>query len=158
MPRAVADRHPPQHPAGDEIDHHDLAAAAVAQVREPPARGDRRVPRLVETAQDTAHAQRPSFEQRDDAGVGVRDDRAAAARVLDAARPAHRVQPLDDPAACRRDDRDVGRPLRVRRVLRGFDKPRYTAIAPGGRLAYLSDGGSGEIVVIDLVAGRVLRG
>ena len=50
-----------------------------------------------------------------------------------------------------------GRPLRVRRVLRGFDTPRYTAIAPGGRLAYLSDGGSGEIVVIDLVAGRVRR-
>jgi DNA-binding beta-propeller fold protein YncE len=50
-----------------------------------------------------------------------------------------------------------GRPLRVRRVLRGFGTPRYTAIAAGGRLAYVSDSEHGEIAVVDLVAGRVLR-
>ena len=50
-----------------------------------------------------------------------------------------------------------GRPLRVRRVLRGFGQPRYTAIAPGGRLAYVSDSGHGEIAVVDLVTRRVLR-
>ncbi len=50
-----------------------------------------------------------------------------------------------------------GRPLRVRRVLRGFDSPRYAAIRPGGRLAYVSDSGNGELAVVDLVAGRVRR-
>jgi DNA-binding beta-propeller fold protein YncE len=50
-----------------------------------------------------------------------------------------------------------GRAGRVRRVLRGFRSPRYAAIAPGGRLAYVSDAGTGEIVVVDLVAGRVTR-
>jgi DNA-binding beta-propeller fold protein YncE len=47
--------------------------------------------------------------------------------------------------------------LRVRRVLRGFGQPRYTAFAPGGRLAYVSDSAHGEIAVVDLGAGRVLR-
>jgi DNA-binding beta-propeller fold protein YncE len=50
-----------------------------------------------------------------------------------------------------------GRPTRVRRVLRGFGAPRYTAFAPDGRLAYVSDGGHGELAVIDVVAGRVIR-
>jgi DNA-binding beta-propeller fold protein YncE len=50
-----------------------------------------------------------------------------------------------------------GRPLRVRRVLRGFGAPRYTAVAPGGRIAYVSDGGHGEVAVLDLRAGRVVR-
>jgi hypothetical protein len=49
----------------------------------------------------------------------------------------------------------AGRPLRVRRVLRGFGTPRYTAVA--GRLAYVSDSAMGEIAVIDLDRGRVLR-
>jgi DNA-binding beta-propeller fold protein YncE len=51
----------------------------------------------------------------------------------------------------------AGRPLRVRRVLRGFGAPRYTAIRPGGALAYDSDSGHGEVAVVELVAGRVLR-
>jgi hypothetical protein len=51
----------------------------------------------------------------------------------------------------------AGRPLRVRRVLRGFGVPRYTAIRRNGDLAYVSDSGHGEIAVVDLVAGRVLR-
>jgi DNA-binding beta-propeller fold protein YncE len=49
---------------------------------------------------------------------------------------------------------DVG----VRRVLRGFAAPRYTAFARGGSgLAYVSDSDAGEIAVVDLRAGRVLR-
>jgi hypothetical protein len=51
----------------------------------------------------------------------------------------------------------AGRPLRVRRVLRGFGAPRYTAIRPGGHLAYVSDSAHGEVAVVDLLAGRVLR-
>jgi hypothetical protein len=50
-----------------------------------------------------------------------------------------------------------GSSVSVRRVLRGFEQPRYTAIAPGGRLAYLTDSGTGEIAVLDLERGRVLR-
>jgi DNA-binding beta-propeller fold protein YncE len=50
-----------------------------------------------------------------------------------------------------------GRPLRVRRVLRGFGAPRYAAIRSDGTLAYVSDSAHGEIAVVDLVAGRVLR-
>src|SRR5215211_6734434 len=49
-----------------------------------------------------------------------------------------------------------GRPPRVRRVLRGFEQPRYTAFAPDGRHAFVSDSGSGEMAVIDLGRGRVV--
>ncbi|HEX6391296.1 MAG TPA: hypothetical protein VFZ89_17670 [Solirubrobacteraceae bacterium] len=44
---------------------------------------------------------------------------------------------------------------RVRRVLRGFGQPRYTAVH--GNRAYVSDGGTGEIAVIDLARARVIR-
>ena len=50
-----------------------------------------------------------------------------------------------------------GRPLRVRRVLRGFSSSRYTEIRRSGRIAYVSDSGHGEVAVIDLLAGRVVR-
>jgi YVTN family beta-propeller protein len=50
-----------------------------------------------------------------------------------------------------------GDTLERRRVLRGFVQPRYTAIAPDGRHAYVTDSGSGEVAVIDLVRARVLR-
>jgi hypothetical protein len=43
----------------------------------------------------------------------------------------------------------------VRRVLRGFGQPRYTAVH--GNRAYVSDGGSGEIAVVDLARARVIR-
>lgn len=46
--------------------------------------------------------------------------------------------------------------LRVRRVLRGFAEPRYTAASPGGRHAYVTDSGTGELVVVDVVLGRVV--
>ncbi len=51
-----------------------------------------------------------------------------------------------------------GRPLRVRRVLRGMSEPRYTAVAPGGSHAYVTDSARGEVVVIDLERGRVAGG
>jgi hypothetical protein len=50
-----------------------------------------------------------------------------------------------------------GRPPRVRRVLRGFEQPRYTAFGADGRHAFVTDSGSGELAVIDLGRGRVVR-
>src|SRR5829696_7897254 len=43
-----------------------------------------------------------------------------------------------------------GPPMRVRRVLRGMAEPRYTAVAPDARHAYVTDSDRGEVVVIDL--------
>jgi hypothetical protein len=48
-----------------------------------------------------------------------------------------------------------GAPPRVRRVLRGFGEPRYTAVV--GSYAYVTDSGHGELATIDLRRGRVLR-
>jgi outer membrane protein assembly factor BamB len=45
--------------------------------------------------------------------------------------------------------------LTVRKVLGGFGEPRYTA-AGGDGLAYVSDSGRGEVVVLDPRRGRVL--
>ena len=50
-----------------------------------------------------------------------------------------------------------GRPPRVRRVLGGFSQPRYTAMAPDGVHAYVTDSGHGEVATIDLRAGRVVH-
>jgi DNA-binding beta-propeller fold protein YncE len=52
----------------------------------------------------------------------------------------------------------TARPARVRRVLRGLGTPRYTAIAPGGGHAFVSDGARGELVVVDLRRGRIVAG
>jgi DNA-binding beta-propeller fold protein YncE len=46
--------------------------------------------------------------------------------------------------------------LSVRRVLRGFGEPRYTAAHPDGRHAYVTDAARGELVALDVVAGIVL--
>lgn len=51
-----------------------------------------------------------------------------------------------------------GPPMRVRRVLRGMGEPRYTAIAPDGRHAYVTDSARGEVVTIELERGRVVGG
>ncbi|MEA2364397.1 MAG: hypothetical protein QOD71_3542 [Thermoleophilaceae bacterium] len=51
-----------------------------------------------------------------------------------------------------------GVPVGVRRVLRGMAEPRYTAVAPGGSHAYVTDSARGEVVVIDLERGRVVGG
>lgn len=50
-----------------------------------------------------------------------------------------------------------GPSLRVRRVLRGFSEPRYTACHRDGRHAYVTDSGNGELAVIDLERARVVR-
>lgn len=51
-----------------------------------------------------------------------------------------------------------GVPTQVRRVLRGIAEPRYTAVAPDGRYAYVTDSARGEVVVIDLERGRLVGG
>jgi DNA-binding beta-propeller fold protein YncE len=48
-----------------------------------------------------------------------------------------------------------GAPPKVRRVLRGFSEPRYTAVA--GRYAFVTDSGHGEVAVVDLERGRVVH-
>jgi DNA-binding beta-propeller fold protein YncE len=45
--------------------------------------------------------------------------------------------------------------LRVRRVLEGFSEPRYTAGAPHGRHAFVTDAALGQLVSVDLGRGRV---
>jgi DNA-binding beta-propeller fold protein YncE len=50
------------------------------------------------------------------------------------------------------------RPVRVRRVLRGLGAPRYTAIAPDGAHAFVTDGERGELVVVDLRRARIVGG
>jgi hypothetical protein len=47
--------------------------------------------------------------------------------------------------------------LSVRRVLDGFGEPRYTAMHPFERLAYVTDSTRGEVVAIDLVHDRVVH-
>ncbi|HEX3237814.1 MAG TPA: hypothetical protein VHQ99_05330 [Gaiellaceae bacterium] len=47
--------------------------------------------------------------------------------------------------------------LRPVKVFRGFDRPEVAAIAPGDRYAYVSDAGSGRLVVIDLHRRRIVR-
>ena len=47
--------------------------------------------------------------------------------------------------------------LSVSRVLRGFAQPRYTAAAPDGLHAYVTDAARGELVTVDLALGRVVR-
>jgi DNA-binding beta-propeller fold protein YncE len=49
-----------------------------------------------------------------------------------------------------------GETLEVARVLRGFGEPRYTAGHPDGRHAYVTDAERGEVIVLDVVRGRVL--
>jgi DNA-binding beta-propeller fold protein YncE len=49
-----------------------------------------------------------------------------------------------------------GPTLRVRHVLRGFEEPRYTAAAPNGRHAFVSDSGRHEVVTVDVLYGRAV--
>ena len=50
-----------------------------------------------------------------------------------------------------------GATLRVRRVIGGFQQPRYTAAAQDGRHAFVTDSGDGTVAVVDVVAGTVRR-
>ncbi|HEV3477889.1 MAG TPA: hypothetical protein VG144_00410 [Gaiellaceae bacterium] len=48
-------------------------------------------------------------------------------------------------------------PLRgVRHVIDGLGEPRYTAGSSDGRHAYVTDSGSGEVLVVDVLRGRVV--
>jgi DNA-binding beta-propeller fold protein YncE len=49
-----------------------------------------------------------------------------------------------------------GPALRIRHVLRGFKEPRYTAAAPNGRHAFVTDSGSHEVVTVDVLTGRAV--
>jgi DNA-binding beta-propeller fold protein YncE len=49
-----------------------------------------------------------------------------------------------------------GPSLTVRRVLRGFAEPRYTAAHPDGRHAFVTDAGPSEVVSVDLLRGEIL--
>lgn len=55
---------------------------------------------------------------------------------------------------------DVGALSLVRsgtvRVVRGFVEPRYTAAHPDGRQAFVTDAATGDVVLVDVVRGRVL--
>ena len=44
----------------------------------------------------------------------------------------------------------------MRAVVRGFSAPRYTAADPGGRFAYVTDSGRGDVAVLDVVRGEVV--
>ena len=46
--------------------------------------------------------------------------------------------------------------LRPIKVFRGFSNPQVARIAPGDRFAYVADGGSGKISVIDLARRRIV--
>ncbi|HZT44981.1 MAG TPA: hypothetical protein VFA24_02280 [Gaiellaceae bacterium] len=48
--------------------------------------------------------------------------------------------------------------LRVAHVLEGLGEPRYTAVHPDGRHAYVTDADRGELLALDLVRGRVVGG
>jgi DNA-binding beta-propeller fold protein YncE len=47
--------------------------------------------------------------------------------------------------------------LRVRKVLHDFEEPRYTAASSDERFAFVTDSGSGQLVVVDVIRGRVVR-
>ena len=46
--------------------------------------------------------------------------------------------------------------FRVRHVLEGFAEPRYTAGAPSGRHAFVTDSGRKDLAVVEVVAARVV--
>lgn len=50
-----------------------------------------------------------------------------------------------------------GRSLAVRSVVREFEEPRYAAALADGRHAYVTDSARGEVAVVDVAHGRVLR-
>lgn len=116
-----------------------------------PARRTRREPLALVTADTEAHVVEVSLATGQIRGrlptlAGPRSIQSAAGgRAVVAHTAAGAVSLLE------------GRPARVRRVLDGFSEPRYTAIAPGARWAFVTDSGTGEIVVVDLERGRVVR-
>ncbi len=49
-----------------------------------------------------------------------------------------------------------GRTLKVRRVVKEFVQPRYTAFTPSGRHAFVTDSARGEVVTVDVVKGQIV--
>ena len=47
--------------------------------------------------------------------------------------------------------------LTVRAVVRGLGEPRYTAMHPAGKLAYVTDSGRHEVVTVDLDRSRIIH-
>jgi DNA-binding beta-propeller fold protein YncE len=50
----------------------------------------------------------------------------------------------------------VVRGLAVQQVVGGFEEPRYTAAAPDGRHAFVTDSGRADLAVVDVVRGAVV--
>jgi DNA-binding beta-propeller fold protein YncE len=50
----------------------------------------------------------------------------------------------------------VIRGLEVRHVIEGFAEPRYTAAAPDGRHAFVTDSGRAELATVDVVRGKIV--
>ena len=46
--------------------------------------------------------------------------------------------------------------LKVRYTVEGFVQPRYTAFAPSGRHAFVTDSARGEVMTVDVVKGRIV--
>jgi YVTN family beta-propeller protein len=82
---------------------------------------------------------------RIDTEAGPRSIERVGSRALVAHTEHGRISILDAPS------------LEVRSVVRGFGEPRYTAAAPDGRHAYVTDSGRGDVAVVDTATGRVLR-
>lgn len=47
--------------------------------------------------------------------------------------------------------------MTVKYVIRGFGEPRYTAVHPTGRYAYISDSGRREVVTVDVYQHRIVH-
>jgi len=77
--------------------------------------------------------------------AGPRSIERVGSRALVAHTDSGRISILDAPS------------LEVRSVVGGFGEPRYTAAAPDGRHAYVTDSGRGDVAVVDTATGRVLR-
>lgn len=87
---------------------------------------------------------------------------ALAGRVL------HRIATRPDPRSIERvgehtvvahtaiGEVTILRGFEIRHVLRGFGEPRYTAAAPDGRHAFVTDSGRKDVAVVDVLRGRVL--
>jgi hypothetical protein len=100
----------------------------------------------------------------------VTADLEAAVVVVDAlaGRVLHRIATRPDPRSIERvgehavvahtaiGEVTILRGFEIRHVLRGFGEPRYTAAAPDGRHAFVTDSGRKDVAVVDVLRGRVL--
>ena len=98
----------------------------------------------------------------DDAHIAVVDMTTGSVRARIATRPGPRsVESTGDAAVVAHWDLGEltvldARKLAVRHVLGGFEQPRYTAAAPGGRYAFVTDSGRVDVATVDVVRGVVV--